>query len=815
MGLTMGSRLAIQNKKYNYALISFLLGIGLACLFFIPNIIYNNGYFIFYGDFNAQQIPFYQMIHDSILNGDTMWSSTTDLGANLIGSYSFYLIGSPFFLITLLFPSQAVPYLMGPLLILKIGCCSLTAYLYLKRYVSHRGYAVVGGLLYAFSGFSLYNIFFNHFHEAMVIFPLLLFAIDEFMYNKRKGIVALTVFAACVMNYYFFVGQVVFVIIYWIIRICVKSYPKISFKELLLLSFEVITGFLMSAVILIPAVLSVVQNYRLSTWPDGWNSVIYDVPQRYVHIIESFFFPPDIAARPNFTPDSNSNWASIAAWLPLVGMTGVIGFLQTKGEHWLKKLIPLLFVIAMVPLFNALFQGLNMNYYARWFYMAELVLILATVKAIDNSKTDWLRATRLSAGITVVILLIIGLMPYTDYSKGENNPSLKIGLENYPERLWIYGGMALTSICGFALILKVFRNNKKGLIKAMTAGIALVVFVYGNFIIYLGVLQNGTSREFILDYGLNGSESLKLDDIKNVRSDFYCCTDNLGMYWQIPDIQAFHSIVPGSIMEFYPMFDITRDVSSHPDTESFALRPLLSVKYLFDDPTDENDFYRNEKYKMPGWEYLDYANGVSIYENKYYIPMGFMYDEFICQEEFEAIDSDKRDQAMLKAMVLTQEQFKKYPEITNYIDGEFDKLNDERTAQQYNSKTKSFVYTNQSYFRDCNNRKSQSCNDFTYINNGFTATIDNKGEDNLLFFSVPYEEGWSAYVNGEKAEIEKVNIGFMAVKVDGHKKSNIEFKYETPGIKSGGVITGIAASALVIYLLLMYIFIPYKYRRKE
>lgn len=236
----MNLRKSLYRKEKNYALMSFLLGILFASLFFIPNMIAGNGYFVFYGDFNAQQIPFYQMVHDSILNGDTMWSNTTDLGANLVGSYSFYLLGSPFFWITLLFPSGAVPYLMGPLLILKIACASLTSYLFLQRYVKNKSTAVFGALLYAFSGFSVYNVFFNHFHEAILIFPLLLYSIDEYMYKKRKGIVALSVFLACTMNYYFFVGQVVFVIIYWVLRICTKTYPKIKFKELLILSLKLL-----------------------------------------------------------------------------------------------------------------------------------------------------------------------------------------------------------------------------------------------------------------------------------------------------------------------------------------------------------------------------------------------------------------------------------------------------------------------------------------------------------------------------------------------------------------------------------------------
>ncbi|MGN0462935.1 MAG: YfhO family protein, partial [Ruminococcus sp.] len=654
----MNLRLSFGKSKYNYGLISFLLGIGLALLFFVPSMIYNEGLFLFYGDFNAQQVPFYQMMHDSILNGDTMWSNTTDLGANVIGSYSFYLMGSPFFWITMLFPSSFVPYLMAPLLILKFAFASLFAYIYLKRYVSHKGFAVLGGLLYAFSGFSLYNVFFNHFHEAILIFPLLLYAIDEYMYNKRKGIVALAVFSACVLNYYFFVGQVVFVIIYWVIRVATKTYPKIKFKELSLLAFEVVIGFLMTFVILLPSILSVIQNNRLDTWPEGWNAVLYDVNQRYAHIIESFFFPPDVAARPNFTPESKSEWASIAAWLPLVGMTGVIGFLQTRGKHWLKKLIPLLFVVALVPIFNALFQGLNMNYYARWFYMIELVMVLATLIALENAKVDWLKATRLSAGITAVILVLIGFMPYKEYSKEGGEPKQSFGLENYPERFWIYGAISLVGICVFAFIIKAFIHNRKKLIKAMSIALSLVIIVYGNFIIYIGILQGGNSREFIQDYALNKGENLNIDDIKEVRSDFYNCVDNLGMYWQIPNIQAFHSIVPGSIMDFYPTFDEARDVASRPTTEIYPIRSLLSVKYLFDDPTDEESFYQDGKPKMPGWDYYDTQNGVNIYENKYYIPMGFMYDTFICKEEYDKIPTEYKDEALLKAMVLSQKQIK-------------------------------------------------------------------------------------------------------------------------------------------------------------
>ena len=108
---------ALRPQKEKY-LSTFIIALITAAALFVPHMIMSEGYFIFYGDFNVQQIPFYQQCHKAIREGNIFWSWTTDLGANFIGSYSFYLLGSPFFWLTIPFPNWMVPYLMGPLLIL-------------------------------------------------------------------------------------------------------------------------------------------------------------------------------------------------------------------------------------------------------------------------------------------------------------------------------------------------------------------------------------------------------------------------------------------------------------------------------------------------------------------------------------------------------------------------------------------------------------------------------------------------------------------------------------------------------------------------
>ena len=263
-----GAGLMPPGRKERYCLRAFLYGLGISLIFFLPFIIFDNGYFLFYGDFNVQQVPFYQMCHDAVRSGNIGWSWTTDLGANFIGSYSFYLLGSPFFWLTLPFPSEAVPYLMGPLLMLKFGFASMTGYLYLRRYVKTPDFAVIGGMLYAFSGFSVYNIFFNHFHEAIVFFPLMLWGLDEFMYKRRRGVFAVTVFACCFVNYYFFAGQVVFTLIYFFLRLFTRSW-RIGLRDFLCLFFEAVAGVLCSCVLLVPTVLAVLQNPRVDNPPQA------------------------------------------------------------------------------------------------------------------------------------------------------------------------------------------------------------------------------------------------------------------------------------------------------------------------------------------------------------------------------------------------------------------------------------------------------------------------------------------------------------------------------------------------------------------
>ena len=787
--MTIASSLR-RDKKKNYYLRTFLWALGLATLFFLPWMIYNNGYFFFYGDYNVQQIPFYQMIHDSVRSGNIGWSYTTDLGANIIGSYSFYMFGSPFFWLTMLFPSAAVPYLMAPMLIVKFALAALGAYTFLRRYVKNQNYAMIGSIIYAFSGFGIYNIFFNHFHEAMIAFPFMLAAVDAFIYEKRKGVLALSVFVAAIMNYYFFAGQAVFIFIYWVVRMMTGSF-RMSIKEFLRFALEVILGFCAAGVILVPSVLAVIQNSRLNSFYTGWSGLVYSSEQRYFHILESFFFPPDMPAYANFTPDSNAKWASVAGWLPMYSMVGVFAFYQHKTHKWLRVLIPLLFVFAFVPVFNSMFQLFNSAYYARWFYMLTLMLSLATVISLDRTETDFKPALKLTFIITAVIAALIGFMPVVNTdTKGEK--TMSYGLEKYPDRFWIWVAIALAALTLVVIVL-ILRKEPKLYMRLSVILLSISIVGYANVLIGTGVLNSSYNKDYIINYAINNRDKFNhIKDLKNVRSDFYNEMDNMGMYWQIPTIQAFQSIVPGSVMDFYKSVGVERTVGSRPKTDVYAIRSFLSCKYLFDNKKDSKQFATNPTYNlMPGWKLLESKNHYDVYENEYFIPYGFTYDTYVTQKEYDEVTEANRSKLLLKSVVLTEEQAKKYPFL------------------KHDDQLEEYAYSQTEYFKDCEERRKLTCSSVRFENNQITAKIKTGGSDELVFFSIPYEGGWSATVNGKSVEIEKVNVGFMAVKVPGNTNGVIRFTYQTPGLTAGLIVTGISVIFFAAYMIL------WKTKKKE
>ena len=782
--------LGMQKEK---KLFTFLVALLTACCLFVPYMIMSEGYFTFYGDFNVQQIPFYQMCHGAIRDGNINWNWLTDLGSDFVGAYAFYTLGSPFFWVTLIFPNSFVPYLMGPLLILKFAFAALTGYMYIRRFTKTSYAASLGGLLYAFSGFSIYNIFFNHFHEAIIVFPLLLLSIELLITENRRGVFALAVAFCAITNYFFFFGMVVFCVIYFFVRLGSKAI-KVKLARFCTFVFEAVLGVALACMLLVPALNAVMGNERISSILMGWNGITYGKEQIYLYVIQSFFFPPDIPARPVFFPEANVKWSSVAGWLPVFSMTGFFAWFKLREKSWQKRLLAICTLCALVPILNSAFYAFNTSYYARWFYMPVLIIALSTVMLAEDKNVDFSYGLKWTTAITLAFVLIIGFFPQTVTENGKEELIFGLYTQDrngtYAIRFWVTSLIALICLLIQKLLFIARQKSHTKFYMGAIACVCAISVVYGNVFIATGRMHSYEVKDVVIDSLIEGE--VNLQDDSEYRIDVYDGVDNTGMYLGMPTINAFHSVVSPSIMEFYDYIGVERSVASRPDTDVPAIRSLLSVKYLLN-RTDGDSFVDEDgETLMPGFEYLKTSGNYYVYENQNYVPYGFSYDYYMSYKFCDDYSESLRSKLMLKAILLTDDQIEKYGDYMTSVE-------ELRYQSSYDDSVVSLNFNDNAISVDAAALRQTAAEEFKVDNGGFSARVT-RDKKSLVFFSVPYDKGWTATINGKAAQIEKVNAGFMAIAVD-EGVSQIRFDYQNPGLTLGVSVTLGAAIIFIIYMI--------------
>lgn len=759
---------SLHSKKMRSGyLLAFGYSALAAALIFLPFFIVDGGFFQNAGDYNSQQISFYHYMNEFVKTSAGQWSWETDLGSSAVNSYSFYLLGSPFFWLSCLFPASWSPYLMTPLFILKFGVAGLGAYTWLRRYAQTRNGAVLGACLYALSGFMIYNTFFNHFLDCVALFPFLLWALDEFVYEKRRAVFPVLVAINLLNNYFFFAGQIVFLFLYFFIKLWSGAY-RISVKEFLLLAFESLLGCAMGCVLAWPAVLSLADNPRTVNMSSGFGFLLYGRVQQYFAILTSLILPPDPTYLPNIFTDCVIKHTSMTAYLPVVGIAGVLAFVRRRPKSWMTRLMKTCLVMALVPVLNSAFYALNSSYYARWYYMPILIMCAATVRAVEDESAD-IEGGLKTVTILTTIYIVFAIVP------NKVDDTWTIGVVQDQAQFWL---MLLTAMLGIVLCFLAAHTSRTRPVMAKRLFAAVM-----GFSVFYGVVHIALSKfpQWEGDAELK-TQYYACEDIDwpegFYRTDTYGTFDNLGLWMGRSSLQFFNSTVSPSIMDFYPRLGVKRDVSSKPDQENYALRGLLGVKYILTTKEKASEF--EDTYGQYGYVYAFEDETFTYFENINCLPMGFACDDYILISELEEMTESARAPMLVRAIGLTEEQAARYADILTPI------ADEDRQTLNYDT-----------YIQDVASRREQAVSSFEASGSGFTATIT-LDRENLVFFSVPYDEGFTATVNGVETEIEYVSGGMCAVLCPAGENT-IVFTYMTPGFVPACAVAGVACAVWLVY----------------
>ena len=780
-------QLTLPTQKSRYWRVFGLCFLVAAALFLphcIADAVWGGGYFHYAGDFNDQQNNFYQYANAFVKEGGT-FSWATDLGSGFVNSYSFYLLGSPFFWLTLWVPSRLMPWMMVPLLCLKMALAGGGGYLWARRWVRNEDWSMVAGCLYAFSGFTVYNIFFNHFLDVVALFPYMLASLDDAVLDGKRGRFPFWVALNLVNNYFFFAGQAVFLILYFLCMLAGRAY-KVGPRRFAVLAWETLLGCAMGCVLLIPAGLSLIHNPRTIDPYNGYGYLLYGNSQQYGAILYSAFLMPDAPYFKDMFQEGILKHTSMTAYLPLVGIVGGIAFCRGRRSHPFTYIMKACILCAFVPVLNSAFYALNSSYYARWYYMPVLVLCGATAYVLARPHLaghQVPRAWRLVALVTLSAAAF-ALVPNTD-----EDGNFQLGVVDLQPRFW---GIFAVSVLGGGLFWLLWKlsHHRRAWPRVMLAGILAFSFLYGTVHLSLTKYpQWQTDGNLIAEtYDSVAEIEELLPEDSFYRLDAYGAHNNLGLWFDKSCLQFFNSTVAPSIMEFYPEVGVTRDVNSKPDVQNYALRGLLSVRYTLV-AKDSVEDWNGEN--LTGWTLCGETDAYQIYHNDNWVPMGFTYEYYVTPEQLETVPQEERAQILMRALLLEEDQVETYA-------GLLEPLPEEELARR----------DAETYAADCADRRASAVTSFTATNTGFTART-NYADQELVFFSVPWDAGFTATVNGVPTVVEKVDNGLMAILVPAGE-AEIQCTYHTPGL---GLSAGISLAGVAVYGV--YILLLYRRRKRN
>ena len=462
----------------------------------------------------------------------------------------------------------------------------------------------------------------------------------------------------------------------------------------------------------------------------------------------------------------------MTAYLPLCSLAGAMAYWRSRKADSKKRIVAVCAVCALVPVLNSAFYALNSSYYARWYYMPTLILAAMTVNALEDPDTD-LDAPARGIGWIMLATLVFAVVPVRDDTTG----TWSFGVLKNPGQFFAVLGFGLLGLMLYRVLCSKWRQDSR-FAQRMTA--AVLVFACAFTMVHIGI---GKFGQWHTDSDLVEQDTNALllkNDLPegDYRIDTYKIHDNIGMWLDKSCLQYFGSTAAPSILSFYPGLGVKRDVRSEPEIANYALRGLLSVEYLITTPEKRESF---EDEADAGWTYLADVDGYTLYHNDNYVPMGFTYDYYVTEATYQTSIKTLRSNLLMRALVLEDKDVKAYGQyLTELPDAMLDELH-------YDS-----------YTQDCADRRAHSCSVFQMNNAGFHAEIT-LDKANLVFFSVPYDDGFTAYVNGEKTDILQVDEGLMAVLCPAGA-SSIDFVYQAAGLSASRVVTAVAIPVWVVYV---------------
>ncbi len=540
-------------------------------------------------DLSGQYIEFMKGMKVSLFD-QFFYNFDAGLGSDYISLYTYYL-SSPFQWILLLFDNEYIYVAVTILTAVKISLACVTMDIFLQKRFSSEMKYVIFSFCYGYAAMGITYSQSLMWLDGIIMLPLILFGIEELLNEKKSWKFGLFVGLSILFNYYTAYMNCVFCIIYFFVR---TFQLKIMFKATLEnIKNAVLSGMLAvgtNAVFLIPSYLAIAKN-RLTVDNTGF---ITDIFERLKGLNSLFLLD---------APVVNEMGHSYIYSGVLVAVLFIAALIQRKQDLRLRIInyifVGLMVLCVLVEPLNYVFHLFTSPFLfpTRFAYCISMMMIL--IAADYYSKKD-IKTIAIASVIYFSLLAI-------DYL-------------NYRSHLYLVVNIVFVILA----ILIAFKYKK-----------LLLIFVCFELTINTWVIYDSISRYTVFTQYENYSDISIHDNIMSkVLSEVNLTenqrlesninrTNNESIGYGYGSLSYFSSSYNALASEFlYQYGQSPAFLGTDNYGASLFVESLLGVKYgiSYNDDTINATNYSH-------YQLLNQNEEISIYENKYALPIAFVVDE--------------------------------------------------------------------------------------------------------------------------------------------------------------------------------------------
>ena len=832
-----------------------------------------------------------------------LWDMHIGYGSDILTTLHYYVIGDPLTLLSVLVPASKTEILYAFLIFLRIYLAGIAFSRYSFYHKNSKQATFMGTMIYIFAGWTIYAAMKHpYFSNPMIYLPLILLGIDKIYKKEKPYLFILSVALAGLSNFYFFYMLGIFMVLYAAFRyfdLFTDRSVKNIVRWLGIFALYSVIAVLIAAVILLPVIVPVFGTDRFKA--ENYVPLFYDkiYYEKYLGCLIG---------------ENMIQWG--VAGYTAVSLAGVfVLFAKKKKYTALKAGFVLLNVFLLLPFAGHVLNGFS--YVSnRWIWAYGMLIAYIFVKIYPELFSLSLKEKR---RVFMMLLVYCALALFPEAARTQRNLLAVVLLT-----------LSTFTVLSFG---NIFVREKN--LCLMTAGFLIAGILFN--IAY----QYSYEKDYLSEFTENGEALQKLetgvdlavldtedDSIYRYDQMDASSSENSAMQMGTNSTAYYFSVASSSIANFFDEMYLNTPWEQHYNNLDgrTILDRLASVRYFVVQKGEE--LYLPYGYsrlcgqaEKKGKTYLTYANEDAL-------PLGYTYDSWISEEDYNKMSVTEKQQALLQGVVLeesslpktrtyfndhevsyytsegtgcrlkngriivTQENAqlklvfegeddaetylvtegldydglspremisdKKWEKMTVY---EKNKLLKENSRWRYWKESQKAtiqlggrflsksirIFTNK--YNAYSGKHNFLCNT-GYSEKGrhtITLTFENTGvysfdslkiccqpmkevdrqtrklgeevltnvklgnneisgeislsDRKALVISVPYSEGWTAYVDGEKTEIREANTMYMALELP-EGKHEIRLVYCTPYLKAGLCLTCIGVLCYIVLVLI-------------